>query len=122
MKEPGRGGARREVLRRMLGRIEGPAGFAHISLGDRMKAIGLGVVADDHVALFMMRTEADQRRSGLAKAIAAALVERGAAMGAAHAFLQVHPSNTAAIALYHSLDFEEQYEYWYREGPQPVPG
>jgi ribosomal protein S18 acetylase RimI-like enzyme len=114
-KEPGRGGANREVLGRMFRRVEGPAGFAHITVGDRMHAIGLGVVADDHVALFMMQTEADQRRRGLAKAIAAALAEWGATMGVSNAFLQVHPANTPAIALYGSLGFEERYEYWYRQ-------
>mgnify|MGYP001816715754 CR=1 FL=1 len=115
--EPGRGGAKRDVLARMLFRIETPAGFASIEEDGRLHAIGLGVVADGHVALFMMRTEEDQRRRGLAKSIAAALVEWGARQSATHAFLQVHPANAPAIALYRSLGFEQQYEYWYRQGP-----
>ncbi len=114
-REPGRGGAKRAVLAELLGRIELPAGFAAIVHADRMRAIGLGVVADEYVALFMLQTVEDQRRRGLARAVTAALVSWGAGEGATQAFLQVHPSNAPAIAFYRSQGFEQQYEYWYRQ-------
>ncbi|NNC91731.1 MAG: GNAT family N-acetyltransferase [Acidimicrobiia bacterium] len=114
-RERGRGGAKRGALQNLLNRIEAPAGFASIELNGRLAAIGLGVVAGSYVALFMMRTEEEQRRRGLAKAVAVALARWGSDHGAAEAFLQVHPSNAPAIALYRSLGFERRYEYWYRQ-------
>ncbi|MBT8193624.1 MAG: hypothetical protein KJP22_09505, partial [Acidimicrobiia bacterium] len=45
----------------------------------------------------------------------------GGDRGATEVFLQVHPSNAPAIALYESLGFERQYEYWYREKSFLVP-
>jgi ribosomal protein S18 acetylase RimI-like enzyme len=112
--EPGRSGEKQAVLRRMLGRIEGPAGYAGVGAGDGMLAIGLAVVVDDHVALFMMRTREAARRGGLATAVAGALMGWGAGRGATSAFLQVHPANEPARTLYRGLGFREEYEYWYR--------
>lgn len=113
-REPGRGGTRRTVLAQLLGRIDQPAAYAGIGT-DELDAIGLGVVVDEHLSLFMMRTEPHARRRGLARAIAAALAQWGSDRGAAEAFLQVHPENGSAGALYESLGFERQYEYWYRQ-------
>jgi ribosomal protein S18 acetylase RimI-like enzyme len=110
-REPGRGGAKRTVLEQLLDRLDRPTAYAGIG----RDAIGLGVLVDDHLALFMMRTEPHARRQGLARAVAASLAAWGGDRGATEAFLQVHPSNTPAIALYESLGFEKQYEYWYRE-------
>jgi ribosomal protein S18 acetylase RimI-like enzyme len=113
-REPGRGGAKRAVLEQLLDQISRPAAYAEVGR-DEPEAIGLGVLVDEHLALFMMRTEPPARRKGLAKAVAAALASWGADQGAAEAFLQVHPANAPALALYESLGFEKQYEYWYRE-------
>lgn len=110
-REPGRGGAKRTVLEQLLDRIDHPTAYAGLG----RDAIGLGVLVDDHLALFMMRTEPPARRQGLARAVAAALAAWGADQGATEAFLQVHPSNAPAIALYESLGFKKQYEYWYRQ-------
>ena len=113
-REPGRGGAKRTVLARLLDRIFQPAAYAGTGT-DELDAIGLGVVVDDHLSLFMMRTEPHARRRGLARAVAAALARWGSDRGTTETFLQVHPANTPAIALYESLGFDRQYEYWYRE-------
>ncbi len=115
-REPGRGGAKRAVLEQLLDRIDRPVVYAGIGQGE-LDAIGLGVLADGHLALFAMRTEPHARRRGLAGSIAASLVEWGANQGATEVFLQVHPENAPAIALYDSLGFVERYEYWYRENP-----
>jgi ribosomal protein S18 acetylase RimI-like enzyme len=113
-REPGRGGAKRMVLEQLLDRIDRPTAYAGIGR-EGMGSIGLGVMVDDHLALFMMRTEPPARRQGLARAVAATLAAWGADQRATEAFLQVHPSNAPAIALYESLGFKKQYEYWYRQ-------
>jgi [ribosomal protein S18]-alanine N-acetyltransferase len=46
------------------------------------------------------------RCRGVGKRLLGALIERAAASGMAEAFLEVRPSNTAAIRLYQSLGFE----------------
>jgi ribosomal-protein-alanine N-acetyltransferase len=47
------------------------------------------------------------RCRGVGKRLLGALVERAAAAGMAEAFLEVRPSNTAAIRLYLALGFEQ---------------
>ncbi|MBT8164913.1 MAG: GNAT family N-acetyltransferase [Acidimicrobiia bacterium] len=116
-REPGRGGAKRTILEKLLDRIDRPTAYARVGVD----AIGLGVLVDDHLAVFMMRTEPHARRQGLARAIAGSVSAWGADRGATEAFLQVHPENAPAIALYESLGFERQYEYWYREKSFLVP-
>ncbi|MDH3606526.1 MAG: GNAT family N-acetyltransferase [Acidimicrobiia bacterium] len=118
--EPGRGGDKREVARQILARITDPAGFASIGTDEAMQAIGLGVVHDSYLGVFMMQTAATHRRQGLARAVLAALMEWARPVGARQVFLQVHPENQPALALYGSLGFESQYEYWYRQPPPIV--
>jgi ribosomal-protein-alanine N-acetyltransferase len=47
------------------------------------------------------------RCRGIGKGLLSYLLERGAAAGMSEAFLEVRPSNTAAIRLYQSLGFEQ---------------
>lgn len=47
------------------------------------------------------------RGRGIGKRLLGALIERAAAAGMGEAFLEVRPSNTAAIRLYQSLGFEQ---------------
>jgi ribosomal-protein-alanine N-acetyltransferase len=47
------------------------------------------------------------RCRGVGKRLLDYLIERGAAAGMSEAFLEVRPSNTAAIRLYQSLGFEQ---------------
>ena len=49
----------------------------------------------------------DYRCRGIGRRLLTYLVERGAAAGMSEAFLEVRPSNTAAIRLYQSLGFEQ---------------
>lgn len=114
-REPGRGGAHRAVLEQMLRRIELPHRYAAIDVDGRTVAIGLGVLDGGHVALFMMQTLDELRRTGLATRIAASLLEWAGRREARRAFLQVHPANTAGIAFYRANGFEPRYEYWYRQ-------
>jgi ribosomal-protein-alanine N-acetyltransferase len=47
------------------------------------------------------------RCRGLGRRMLAYLLERGAAAGMSEAFLEVRPSNTAAIRLYQAIGFEQ---------------
>jgi len=114
-REPGRGGAHRAVLEQMLRRIELPHQYAGIDFDGRKVAIGLGVLDGESVALFMMQTVDELRRTGLARRIAASLLEWAGRQGARRAFLQVHPANAAGVAFYRAYGFEPRYEYWYRQ-------
>jgi GNAT superfamily N-acetyltransferase len=114
-RQPGRGGEKRAVLKEMLDNLAVPAGFASVNVDGGLAAIGLGVVAADHVALYMMQTVPERRREGFGTAIAAALAAWGSNRGAHYLFLQVHPVNTAARSFYQRLGFEPRYEYWYRQ-------
>src|ERR1700732_695244 len=49
----------------------------------------------------------DWRGRGIGKRLLSALIERAAAAGMGEAFLEVRPSNTAAIRLYQALGFEQ---------------
>lgn len=117
-REPGRGGPMRDVLRRMFTGLEAPARFGAMHAPDGTAiAIGLGAVAHDHLALYMMQTVPERRREGLGTSIAGALAGWGAGRGAGDLFLQVHPANGGAMAFYRHLGFEARYEYWYRQPP-----
>jgi len=59
------------------------------------------------------------RCRGVGRRLLGALVERAAAAGMAEAFLEVRPSNTAAIRLYQALGFEQ---VGMRRGYYQAPG
>jgi ribosomal-protein-alanine N-acetyltransferase len=73
------------------------------------QVIGYGVMSvgagEAHILNLCMG--AAYRGMGLGKRLLEYLLERGAAAGMAEAFLEVRPSNTAAIRLYRSLGFEQ---------------
>lgn len=46
------------------------------------------------------------RRRGIGRAFLMAMLQKGRAAGALHAFLEVRPSNTGAISLYRAAGFE----------------
>lgn len=56
--------------------------------------------------LLTIATAAEARRRGLARALLEEMIAEGEAQHVAECFLEVRPSNTAAIALYRSLGFE----------------
>jgi ribosomal-protein-alanine N-acetyltransferase len=70
--------------------------------------IGYGVMSvgagEAHILNLCIREA--YRCQGIGRRLLSYLLDRGAAAGMAEAFLEVRPSNTAAIRLYQSLGFE----------------
>jgi N-acetylglutamate synthase len=79
--------------------------------------LGQGVYKDDLLGIFAVVTAEEHRRQGLARQLMMSLLAWGWAQGAAQAYLQVTPENTAAITLYAGLGFQPAYSYWYRQRP-----
>lgn len=77
-------------------------------------AAGLAVRDGDMLGLFDIVADPAQRRKGYAGALIGHLLAQGAAGGAATAYLQVEPENSAARALYGRHGFKDCYSYWYR--------
>jgi ribosomal protein S18 acetylase RimI-like enzyme len=76
-------------------------------------ACGLGVLDAGWLGVYCMRTRAEARRQGHARAIVGALLAWGRASGAERAYLFVHSTNETAQALYRSLGFETTGTYRY---------
>jgi [ribosomal protein S18]-alanine N-acetyltransferase len=55
--------------------------------------------------LLAIATDPACRRAGIARALLSDMIEEGARRGVTECFLEVRPSNTAAIALYEALGF-----------------
>ncbi len=64
------------------------------------------VIADE-MHILNLAVHPAQRRRGIARALLTAALTRSHDQGAAVVWLEVRPSNTAALALYHSFGFEE---------------
>ncbi len=64
------------------------------------------VIADE-MHILNLAVHPAQRRRGIARALLTAALTRSHEQGAAVVWLEVRPSNTAALALYHSFGFEE---------------
>jgi N-acetylglutamate synthase len=97
----------------IVARITEPHTFALAEHEGAPAAIGLGVLTDDLLGLYLMRTAPNARRRGLARDLVHALLRWGEARGARTAYLQVEASNTAAVALYQATGFTRAYRYHY---------
>jgi ribosomal-protein-alanine N-acetyltransferase len=73
------------------------------------KVVGYGVMSvgagEAHILNLCVQESA--RCQGLGKRLLVYLIDRGVAAGMSEAFLEVRPSNTAAIRLYLSVGFEQ---------------
>jgi ribosomal protein S18 acetylase RimI-like enzyme len=85
-----------------------------VDAAGRSVAAGLAVRDGDLLGLFDIVTAPGQRRKGYAGALVEHLLAEGASGGAATAYLQVEPENSAARALYGRYGFKDCYAYWYR--------
>ncbi|GAA1840124.1 GNAT family N-acetyltransferase [Asanoa iriomotensis] len=97
--------------------------FAGVYDGDTLIAAGRGAVVGEQnrwLHLGSIEVVPAYRRTGLARAVTAALANWGAELGATGAFLQVEERNTAAVALYGGLGFTTHHSYLTRE--QPLSG
>ena len=77
-------------------------------------ATGLGILDRDYIGIYAINVDKKYRRRGFARAICETLLTEGKKRGAKKAYLQVVSDNAPAIALYESLGFGKEYEYWFR--------
>ncbi|TFG31295.1 GNAT family N-acetyltransferase [Candidatus Thorarchaeota archaeon] len=103
-----------EVRREIIHRIEGEKKIARVMIDGKIAGVGLGVVEEDMLGLFSIRTLPEYQRRGVAWSINCALAIWGEENGANTAFLQVEAENAPAIALYGAMGFKTKYTYWYR--------
>jgi ribosomal protein S18 acetylase RimI-like enzyme len=103
-----------EVRREIIHRISGDKTIARIMMHGEIGGVGLGVVEEDWLGLFSIRTMPEFLRQGVAWSATCALAQWGEDCGAEKAFLQVEETNTPALALYKAMGFETMYTYWYR--------
>jgi GNAT superfamily N-acetyltransferase len=103
-----------EARRGIIKRVEGEKGIARVLIDGRIAGVGLGVVQDDWLGLFLIRTLPEYQRRGVAWSVSCALGMWGEDLGAKKAFLQVEAKNGPALTLYESMRFETMYTYWYR--------
>jgi len=76
-------------------------------LGDEVIGYGVMSVGAGEAHILNLCVNAHFRCRGVGRRMLAYLVERARAAGMAEAFLEVRPSNTAAIRLYQSMGFEQ---------------
>lgn len=112
--------ARTEAYARLLSTM-GERALGAVAPHERgASGVGFGIVDGRWLGIFGMATAPAHRRRGVARATVAALAQRGRALGATHAYLQVEVGNVAAHALYEGLGFERHHRYHYRSLPGPV--
>ncbi len=75
--------------------------------GESALAYGGMTYALDEASITNIAVHPDHRRRGLGRAVTEALIQQAEQLAVRSIFLEVRPSNTAAIALYHSLGFED---------------
>lgn len=68
----------------------------------------LGQVAADEAEVLTLGVETEARRQGIATRLIEALAETARAAGARVVYLEVAAANTAALALYRKLQFQER--------------
>ena len=103
-----------EIRREIIHRIEGEKKIARVMIDGQIAGVGLGVVEEDMLGLFSIRTMPEYQRRGVGWSINCALAIWGEESNANTAFLQVEAENKPALALYAKMGFETLYTYWYR--------
>lgn len=102
---------------RNLAELTTPVAFVEIVHGDEVAAVGLAVASGRWMGIFNMATVPVWRRHGAARRALLELASWGLGVGAREAYLQVHPANARAQALYASLGFVTDHAYAYWEAP-----
>lgn len=108
-----------QVRKEIIHRIKGEKKIARVMIDGQLAGVGLGVVEDDMMGIFSIRTMPEFRRRGVGWSINCALSIWGEENGADTAFLQVEADNNPALALYEKLGFKTLYTYWYRILEEP---
>jgi len=91
--------------------------FAAVRDGDRLLAIGRGVVDDGWLGVSAVHVAGEARRRGLATAVVTALVGWARTVGAGRSYLQVSAANTAGVGLWNALGYHWHHDYHYRREP-----
>lgn len=107
----------RTTMRRMLGSIAAPVGFAFVEEAGQPMAMAIGAVQGDHMGLFDVLVMPHARRRGLARKVTESLYAWAWDHGARFAYLQVVATNAAAMPLYEAQGFRTVYSYEYRVPP-----
>jgi GNAT superfamily N-acetyltransferase len=113
----GRYAADEAVYRRLLHRLGASAHYALARVAGVPAAVALGTVRGDWFGVCSMLTLPGQRRTGLARALLSTLAGRALELGCHSLYLQVELENTAALALYEGLGFQNLYRTHYRLRP-----
>lgn len=95
--------------------VAGPKAFLAYMEGDELLAVGFAAVTGPWAGVFNMATVPEGRRRGAAGRVLRAAAAWGREHGATGAYLQVHPDNAAALALYAKLGFATHHAYTYWE-------
>jgi N-acetylglutamate synthase len=98
---------------RSLARATGTL-YASVREGGKTLACGAASFGEDWLGVHGLRTAASQRGRGLAGQLLWAMASEARRRGISRAYLQVHASSTAALALYGRAGFETAwvYRYW----------
>jgi [ribosomal protein S18]-alanine N-acetyltransferase len=91
----------------LLGQPAAVAFVARLATGQPVGFI-LGQVAADEAEILTLAVRAERRRQGIATGLIEALIGAARGAGARVLFLDVAAGNTAALALYRRLRFEER--------------
>ena len=102
------------VYRGLLDRLAGRAGFARVSQGGAVVAVGLTVAAPPWAGVFSMLTLPAWRGRGAGAAVLGACARWAQGRGAERLYLQVETDNASARRLYARAGFEPRYPYHYR--------
>ncbi len=78
-----------------------------VSVQDRVVGYGVMSVGAGEAHILNLCILQEFRCRGIGKSLLSYLLDRGAAAGMSEAFLEVRPTNTAAIRLYQALGFDQ---------------
>ena len=118
-----RGGPLPEHAVRLLTRHD-QVRFASVRRDGAVAGIARGTVDEGWLGVTAVEVADGHRRSGVGRALMAALLSWGADRGADRCYLQVEDENTGALEFYRRLGFTEHHRYHYRLAPDgrcPAP-
>lgn len=75
-------------------------------VGGPVRAYAIWWIIADEQSLLTIATDPSERRRGAARALIAEMIADGVRCGVTECFLEVRPSNEAAVALYQAHGFE----------------
>lgn len=113
----GLSGDRRDVAPRLVERVPAPCCFFSGVRDGRVVASGLSVLDGALASVQCMATLPEARRTGVARAVLAAIEAYACEGGARRLYLQADAGNVAATSLYRSVGFEAAGRYHARELP-----